>query len=163
MRTRVDSKLSQCTSYLLEIVYVTVRIRQTYLSPIIIVLMKVQGGGVKPRFEGSFQLRRIQARHTLMRKEDNKRKRTKNRRVESSTTTDTDTNLWARSKTQLHTRGYKGSEVLVSLIHKTCDHTRRFWPGQMRGHNPTGNHYLLSVFHLDIYRVPAGPQDTAII
>lgn len=47
-------------------------------------------------------------------------------RVKSSTKTDTDTNLWARSKTQLHTRGYKSSEVLVSLSCETCDHSLRF-------------------------------------
>lgn len=82
---------------------------------------------------------------------------------ESSARTDTDTNLWARSKTWLHTRGYEGWEVLVSLSHQSCDRALRLWPGQMRGHSPRGSHYLLSVFFPDIYRRAAGPQARAII
>lgn len=80
------------------------------------------------------------------RKQDNERKGANNGGVKASTNSDIDTNLWARSKTRLQTRGYKGSEVLVSLSRQSCDHSLRFWPGQMRGHYPSGNHYLLSVF-----------------
>lgn len=129
------------------------------IKPVTIVLKR----GLKSQLKERAPFRGARPWHTFVRKQDNGRKRAKNGRVKSSTNTDIDTNLWARSKTRLHTRGYKGSEVLVSLSRQSCDHSLRLWPGQMRGHYPSGNHYLLSVSYPDIYRLPAGPRASAII
>lgn len=121
---------------------------------------KVPSKRLTPHLNSGDLFKETQPWHAFVRKQDNQRKRAKNRGGKSSTNTDTDTNLWARSKTRLHTRGYKGSEVLVSLSRQSCDHSLRLWPEQMRGHYPSGNHYLLSVFYPDNYRLlqALGPE-----
>lgn len=99
---------------------------------------KVDRRGIQSQFKESAPFRETKPLYTFVNKQNNERKTgERRRRVKSGTNTDTDTNLRTRSKTWLRTRGYKGSEVLVSLSLQSCDDSLRFWPGQMRGHYPS--------------------------
>lgn len=88
---------------------------------------KVDRRGIQSQFKESAPFRETKPLYTFVNKQNNIRKTgERRRRVKSSTNTDTDTNLRTRSKTWLHTRGYKGSEVLVSLSLQSCDDSLRF-------------------------------------